>query len=194
MKVLYTSLKESTFKYKVVYWLQEIARNRNSFINKNNFDYALSKNDLLVNNYIQFREKHFNVIQRQFSQLIIYKVFITAGLLLVGGYLVLDQKMNIGQFVAAEIIILLIINSIEKLIVGLETLYDVLTAVEKIGLVTDLEIHESLKKSEPVTEDSHLTIETVDMNFRYPDDDKDIIKNINLKNYSRRKGICCGGK
>lgn len=178
---LYTSLKESTFKYKVVYWLQEIARNRNSFINKNNFDYALNKNDQLVNNYIQFREKHFNVIQRQFSQLIIYKVFITAGLLLVGGYLVLDQKMNIGQFVAAEIIILLIINSVEKLIVGLETLYDVLTAVEKIGLVTDLEIHESLKRSEPDTEDSHLTIETVDMNFRYPDDDKDIIKNINLK-------------
>lgn len=178
---LYTSLKESTFKYKVVYWLQEIARNRNSFINKNNFDYALNKNDQLVNNYIQFREKHFNVIQKQFSQLIIYKVFITAGLLLVGGYLVLDQKMNIGQFVAAEIIILLIINSIEKLIVGLETLYDVLTAVEKIGLVTDLEIHESLKKSEPVTAETHLTIETVDMNFRYPDDDKDIIKNINLK-------------
>ncbi len=178
---LYTSLKESTFKYKVVYWLQEIARNRNSFINKNNFNYALSKNDLLVNNYIQFREKHFYVIQRQFSQLILYKVFITAGLLLVGGYLVLDQKMNIGQFVAAEIIILLIINSIEKLIVGLETLYDVLTAVEKIGLVTDLEIHDGLKKSEPVTSDSHLTIETVDMNFRYPEDDKDIIKNINLK-------------
>ena len=178
---LYTSLKESTFKYKVVYWLQELARNRNSFINKNNFDYALNKNDQLVNNYIQFREKHFNVIQKQFSQLIIYKVFITAGLLLVGGYLVLDQKMNIGQFVAAEIIILLIINSIEKLIVGLETLYDVLTAVEKIGLVTDLEIHESLKKSEPVTAETHLTIETVDMNFRYPDDDKDIIKNINLK-------------
>jgi len=67
------------------------------------------------------------------------------------------------------------------LIVGLETLYDVLTAVEKIGLVTDLEIHDGLKKSEPVTSDSHLTIETVDMNFRYPEDDKDIIKNINLK-------------
>lgn len=121
-KGLYTSLKESSYKYKVVYWLQEIARNKNSFIKKNNFDYALNKNDQLVNNYLNYREKHFNVIQTQFSQLIIYKVLITAGLLLVGGYLVLDQKMNIGQFVAAEIIILLIINSVEKLIVGLETL------------------------------------------------------------------------
>jgi len=94
-----------------------------------------------VGDYLKFREMHFKIIQRQFSQLIVYKVFITAGLLLVGGLLVLDQKMNIGQFVAAEIIILLIINSIEKLIIGLETLYDVLTAVEKIALVADLEMH-----------------------------------------------------
>src|SRR5690606_15865976 len=136
---LNTSIKESTFKYKVAYWLQEIARNKNSFSRKNNFEYALDKNDKLVNNYISFREKHFNVIKRQFSQLIAYKVFITAGLLSVGGFLVLNQQMNIGQFVAAEIIILLIINSVEKLILGFETLYDVLTAVEKIGLVTDLE-------------------------------------------------------
>ncbi len=178
---LYTSLKESSFKYKVVYWLQEIARNKNSFTNKNNFQYALNKNDQLVNNYLQYREKHFNVIQRQFSQLIVYKVFITAGLLFVGGYLVLDQKMNIGQFVAAEIIILLITNSVEKLIVGLETLYDVLTAVEKIGLVTDLEIHENLNISDSNTVETHLAIETVDMSYKYPDDDKDIIKNINLK-------------
>lgn len=178
---LYTSLKESSYKYKVVYWLQEIARNKNSFIKKNNFDYALNKNDQLVNNYLNYREKHFNVIQTQFSQLIIYKVLITAGLLLVGGYLVLDQKMNIGQFVAAEIIILLIINSVEKLIVGLETLYDVLTAVEKIGMVTDLEIYESNKKLESDLSETHLTIETVDMCFRYPDDDKDTIKGINLK-------------
>ena len=180
-KGLYTSLKESSYKYKVVYWLQEIARNKNSFIKKNNFDYALNKNDQLVNNYLNYREKHFNVIQTQFSQLIIYKVLITAGLLLVGGYLVLDQKMNIGQFVAAEIIILLIINSVEKLIVGLETLYDVLTAVEKIGMVTDLEIYESNKKPESDLLETHLTIETVDMCFRYPDDDKDTIKGINLK-------------
>ena len=180
-KGLYTSLKESSYKYKVVYWLQEIARNKNSFIKKNNFDYALNKNDQLVNNYLNYREKHFNVIQTQFSQLIIYKVLITAGLLLVGGYLVLDQKMNIGQFVAAEIIILLIINSVEKLIVGLETLYDVLTAVEKIGMVTDLEIYESNKKPESDLSETHLTIETVDMCYRYPDDDKDTIKGINLK-------------
>jgi hypothetical protein len=48
--------------------------------------------------------------------------------------------MNIGQFVAAEIIILLVINSVEKN--RFETLYDVLTSVEKIGLITDMKLEE----------------------------------------------------
>jgi ABC-type bacteriocin/lantibiotic exporter with double-glycine peptidase domain len=57
-------------------------------------------------------------------------MIITASLSM-GGYLVLSQQMNIGQFVAAEIIILLVINSVEKIVIGLETLYDVLTSVKK---------------------------------------------------------------
>jgi ABC-type bacteriocin/lantibiotic exporter with double-glycine peptidase domain len=68
---------------------------------------------MLVSDYLNYREKHFSVIKTQFSQLIIL-IIITASLLSIGGYLVLSQQMNIGQFVAAEIIILLVINSVEK--------------------------------------------------------------------------------
>lgn len=76
----------------------------------------------------------------QFMQLIGFKVLVTFGLLVIGGALVLNQQMNIGQFVAAEIIILLVINSVEKLILGLETFYDVLTSIEKLGKVVDKEL------------------------------------------------------
>jgi hypothetical protein len=82
---------------------------------------------MLVSDYLNYREKHFSVIKTQFSQLF-FKI-ITASLLSIR-YLV-SQQMNIGQFVAAEIIILLVINSVEKIVMGLETLYDVLTSVEK---------------------------------------------------------------
>ena len=41
--------------------------------------------------------------------------------------------MNIGQFVASEIIILMILGAVEKLIGSLETIYDVLTSLEKIA-------------------------------------------------------------
>jgi ABC-type bacteriocin/lantibiotic exporter with double-glycine peptidase domain len=69
-----------------------------------------------------------------------FKVLVTAGLLIIGGILVLNQEMNIGQFVAAEIIILLVISSVEKLILGLESFYDILTSLEKIGQVVDKEL------------------------------------------------------
>lgn len=175
-----TSMKESKYKYKVASWLQEMARNNYSFRKKNNFDFALTKNDSLVANYLQSREKHFGVIKRQFIQLIIFKIIITSGLLLIGGFLVLNQQMNIGQFVAAEIIILLVINSVEKIIIGLETFYDVLTSIEKIGQITDLEI-EKQEESQASICFNKIIIEVEDLSFKFPDSDKLILENINLK-------------
>lgn len=177
---LETSLKESKFKYKVASWLQEIARNNYSFKNDLNYEFSLQKNNNLVSDYLNYREKHFNVIQRQFSQLIVFKVIITASLLLIGGFLVLSQEMNIGQFVAAEIIILLVINSSEKIIFGLETFYDVLTSIEKIGQVTDLELEEE----NDFNIDScytNISIETENLSFKFPDSDIEILKSISLK-------------
>ena len=177
---LASSLKESKYKYKVASWLQEIARNSFSFRKQDNFDFALNKNNILVDEYLNYREKHFKVIKRQFSQLIVFKVIITASLLLIGGYLVLNQKMNIGQFVAAEIIILLVINSVEKIIVGLESLYDVLTSVEKIGQIVDLNIEEPQSKNQDYCF-TNITLETENLRFKFPDSTDAVLDKINLK-------------
>lgn len=177
---LETSMKESKFKYKVANWLHEMARNNYSFKSEINYDFALQKNNLLVTDYLNYREKHFNIIKRQFSQLIIFKVIITAGLLLIGGFLVLSQKMNIGQFVASEIIILLVINSVEKIILGLETFYDVLTSIEKIGEITDLEIEEEIS-SENAACYTSINLEAENIGFKFPDTNKKIINDISLK-------------
>ena len=175
-----TSLKESKYKYKVVSWLQEIARNNFSFRKNENFDFAQQKNDYLVSEYLSYREKHFGIIKRQFSQLIFFKIIITASLLIIGGFLVIQQQMNIGQFVAAEIIILLVINSVEKIVIGLDTFYDVLTAVEKIGQVTDLEI-EHVNDIEINSCYTNLTLETENIKFKFPDANDYTLENINLK-------------
>ena len=189
---LETSMKESKFKYKVAGWLQEIARNNNSFKKNLAFNFSLQKNDDLVSDYLTYREKHFNIIKRQFSQLIVFKVIITLSLLLIGGYLVLNQQMNIGQFVAAEIIILLVINSVEKIIVGLETFYDVLTAVEKIGQVTDMNTEDSDDVEENPSNYSNISIETEKLCFRFPDSLNDILSSINLKVEQGEKIVLIG--
>ena len=177
---LTTSLKESKYKYKVASWLQEIGRNNFSFRKKSNFEFALSKNDKLVAEYLNYREKHFGIIKRQFIQLIAFKIIITAGLLFIGGYLVLNQKMNIGQFVAAEIVILLVINSVEKIVVGLETLYDVLTAVEKIGQISDLQMEETSNETIDFCY-NNISLETENISFKFPMDADYVISAIDLK-------------
>lgn len=180
-KGLETSLFESKYKYKVATWLQELARNSSTFKKDNQFLFGLQKNDTLVQEYLKYRESHFEVLKRQFSQLIIFKIIITASLLLIGGFLVLNQQMNIGQFVAAEIIILLVINSVEKIILGLETFYDVLTSIEKIGTVTDLDIERENHSKRSIKSFESITLEADEISFKYPDSTDSILNNINLK-------------
>ncbi|RDI54750.1 peptidase domain-containing ABC transporter [Flavobacterium glaciei] len=177
---LETSLKESKFKYKVAGWLQELARNNYSFKNDLHYNFGLQKNNNIAADYLKYREKHFNVIQRQFTQLIIFKILITGGLLSIGGFLVLSQQMNIGQFVAAEIIILLVIASVEKIIIGLETFYDVLTSIEKIGQVSDLQLDEETNFDSDICY-ANISLEIENLTFKFPDSEKEILSNISLK-------------
>jgi len=178
-KGLQTSLMESKMKYKVAHWIQEVARTVVSFKLSGNTNLAMNKNDYLVGKYLKARESHFKILILQFTQMIGFKVIVTASLLLIGGGLVLSQEMNIGQFVAAEIIILLVIASVEKLIIGLESFYDVLTSIEKIGQVVDKEL-ESQTGEKPMFKDS-FSIELDDVFYKVEDKNRPILKNISLK-------------
>ena len=174
---LETSLEESKHKYKVAHWLQEVARSVISFKISGKTSLALNTNDELVSDYLVARENHFKILMLQFFQMIGFKVIVTAGLLLIGGFLVLNQKMNIGQFVAAEIIVLLVINSVEKLILGLESFYDVLTSIEKLGQVMDKPIE---KQTGELLVNDTIAIELKEVNYKVDNNEKSILKNIDL--------------
>ncbi len=180
-KGLETSLKESKYKYSIAHWLQEIARARISFKLAGKTDLPMDKMDSHVDSYISSRDEHFKVLINQYILMLVFKVLVAAGLLIVGSILVMEQQMNIGQFVAAEIIILLVISSVEKLILSLETIYDVLTSLEKIGQVTDLELDESTGID--IYESSNgkaLKVELQNIEFSYPYSDKLIFKDLSL--------------
>ena len=135
-----SSMEESKSKYKIANWLLEIAHARVSFKMAGHNRLHVNKTDKYLNDYLNAREKHFRVLVQQYSFLIAFKVIIALTLLLVGGLLVLNEQMNIGQFVASEIIILLVLSSVEKIILSIDIVYDVITAIEKVGEVTDLKL------------------------------------------------------
>jgi len=145
---LQTSLEESEYKYQVVGWLEEVARVLKSFRFSRLSNLPVEKTDKLVTGYLDARTRHFKILVIQYWALIVFKILITAGMLVVGGILLVENKINIGQFVASEIVILTVLSSVEKLIQSLDKIYDVLTSVEKLGKVLD----------KPLEEDSTLTL------------------------------------
>ena len=174
-----TSLDESKNKYKVAHWIQEVARSIISFKLSGKTSLAMNKTDALVSDYLSARESHFKILVIQFIQMIGFKVLVTLGLLLIGGILVLNQEMNIGQFVAAEIIILLVISSVEKLILGLETFYDLLTSLEKLGQVVDKEL-EPQQGEKPFKDDESFVVELDNVSYNVPGRSKHIIDSVSL--------------
>jgi ABC-type bacteriocin/lantibiotic exporter with double-glycine peptidase domain len=137
-KGLEASLMESKYKYKIAHWLEEVARTLESFRLASTSNLPLEKMDNYVNNYLYYRKKHFKVLIGHFLSITIFKIAITAGLLIVGTLLVVDGQITLGQFVASEVVIILVVASVEKLVVSMDIIYDLLTSAEKIGNVTDI--------------------------------------------------------
>jgi len=133
-----TSIEESNYKYKVVGFFGEMARTLKSFKSIQNSKLNLSKTDKNVEGYLLARTKHFQILLFQYKALIFFKVSLSILMLTLGTYLLLNQQLNIGEFIAAEIVILMVISAVEKLIVSLDSLYDVITGLEKLASVTEL--------------------------------------------------------
>jgi ABC-type bacteriocin/lantibiotic exporter with double-glycine peptidase domain len=177
---LQTSMDESKNKFLIVHWLQELARANTTFKLAGKTNLPLERVNKQTEKYLESRESHFEILKKQYGLLIAFKVLVALGLLLIGGLLVIDQQMNIGQFVAAEIIIILLVNSVEKLILSLETIYDVLTALEKIGQVTDLELEQEGGMA-ILNSDAGFEIELNAVDYNYPSEKAKIINGLNLK-------------
>jgi len=191
-KGMESSLRESDYKYAVGSWLEEIARALPSFKFSRSASLNMQNTDKLVTGYLTHRTIHFNVLLVQYWSLVAFKIAITASMLIVGVILLVNQLLNIGQFVAAEIVILLIIASVEKIMVNLDTVYDVLTSVEKLGKLTDKPLEED-GNIELAAENNGLSIEMSNVSFNYEEADNNLVlSNINLSIASNEK-VCIMG-
>lgn len=188
-----SSIKESKYKYEVVFWLEEIARALETFKLAGNTELTTDKADQFTLKYLEYRTKHFKIIALQYSTIILFKMLITAGLLILGSYLVINKEINVAQFVASEIVIILVMSSTEKLISSMETIYDVFTAIDKVGYVTDIPIEnqEGINFSNMDT-DKGMKVTTNNISYRHQESTHYAIKNINLEILPNQK-VCISG-
>ncbi len=188
---LKTSLEESEYKYAIAAWLEEVARVLKSFRFSRGTHLPVQKTDVLVGNYLDARTRHFKILLFQYWALIGFKIVITAGMLVVGGVLLVRNQINVGQFVAAEIVVITVLSAVEKLIQSLEKGYDVLTSVEKLGKVIDNEIEEH-GMLELKDEPSGLSLTFQKLGFGYSADSM-VLNDLNFGIKSGEK-VCIMGR
>ncbi|MBL7827042.1 MAG: ATP-binding cassette domain-containing protein [Saprospiraceae bacterium] len=178
-----TSLKESKFKYKLAYWLEEVGRVAATFKLAGDNSFPLRRADELTIEYMNSRAKHWRVLMTKFISGVAFRVLVMGGFLVLGSLLVMQNELNIGQFVASEILIFFVIESVEKLILLHETGYDVLTAAEKLGQFTDLELEreDGIKLEMTGLKEKGISVEMRDLCYRYDDDERLVLNQINLK-------------
>ena len=174
-----SSIDESDKKYEVASWLEDIAASIKTFKLNSKTEIHVAETDNRVVNYLNNRTSHFRVLVIQYKTIIAFKVIITLVMLVIGTYLLVNQQLNIGAFIATEIVVLTIMTAVEKLIISLESYYDVIAALSKLNKVTDLP-EEDLGAITLENQNSGFEIEFKEVNFAF-NDYQMILENVNFK-------------
>jgi ABC-type bacteriocin/lantibiotic exporter with double-glycine peptidase domain len=191
-KALNAGLEYSRYKYKTAYWIEEVANASSTFKLAGKTELPLSKIDEYLLNYLSKREYYYKWINVQYVILNISKIIYVLGFLLIGGIMVMEQKMNIGQFVASEVLIITIINGLDKIIHTLKNFYDTLISLEKLAEVTDLILEKNKSGSLYSSSEGGMSISIRHLNFKYPLSEKNVLHDINLDIISGEKVLITG--
>ncbi|MBX3394368.1 MAG: ABC transporter ATP-binding protein [Phycisphaerae bacterium] len=173
-----TSIQESRAKYAVAAALEELARYPLVFKLAGAADFARRRADALAVHYVQTRSSHFSVVLRQTIGFTTLQVIAATALLSIGGGLVLEGQLTLGQLVAAELIVTSILATFSKLGKQLENVYDLLAAVDKLGHLMDL----PLERADGMAEQSRTDapgLRIIGASFAF-EEQKPVFTNFNL--------------
>jgi putative ABC transport system ATP-binding protein len=135
---LKTAIYESKSKYKVGSWLEELARVNLHFKTTNRKNAAIEKSEVLIKDYLTKRGSHFRKLFAQKVFLLVIYAFMSALVLGLGGFLVIKGELSLGQLVAAELIVTVILSGLSGSGRYLESFYDLYAAVDKISVFNEL--------------------------------------------------------
>jgi len=186
-----TAITESRAKYAVAAALEEMARYPLVFKLAGAAEFARARADALAIDYVESRRRHFSILLRQIVGFIALQVIAATVLLTLGGFLVIDGQLTLGQLVAAELIVSGVLASLAKFGKTLENVYDLMAAVEKLGHLLDLPLE---RETGATFTRAHadLSVELRDLTFGFPNQ-RPVISSLNLR-LNPREHICIVGR
>jgi len=157
-----TSIAESYAKFDMAAWLEELAKCPHTFRFGRGGDLAHARADALAEAYVQARRRHFSVVWRQNLFALLLEAVGSTVLLGLGGWLVINRQLTLGQLVAGELMATLVLSAISKLGKYIETFYDLQAALDKLGVIDQLPLEGVGGEILPVAErPMHVVAEVV---------------------------------
>lgn len=176
-RAIRTGIDLSHAKHGTAAWLESIGYSNGFFKSQRRIDYALDRTDDYTRNYIDERKRHF---RQHFAQTLCFLVMYAAAsavLLGLGGWLVIQNQLTLGQLVAAELVLSVAFFGVAQLGTYLTYFYDLCAAVEELSMFYDVE-QEAPGGEDPVTGDDHALVfngvrgtarhEEAEFNFEIP--------------------------
>jgi putative ABC transport system ATP-binding protein len=141
-----TSIEISHEKYNAAHWLESVGASDGFYKTSRHLDYAMARSDEVAAAYVAAHKRHYGFALPQNIALLLLYALASAGLLALGGWLVIQQQLSIGQLVAAELILAGVFLGISQLGSYLDDFYDLVASVEELSLLYAIP-----QEPEPVT-------------------------------------------
>lgn len=137
-KGLVSAEKECAEKHQIGAWLEELLTNRYLFRFNRYHQYATQQTDKRLVSFLKARNLHFKQLLKHQIGFYLLAAIASSLLLGLGGYLVINNQISLGQLVAAEIVLGALIYAFKRFGVLLENYYDLVASEHKIDLVLNL--------------------------------------------------------
>ncbi len=162
-----TAVIESRAKYKVADWLMELGTHSLTLRGGRGTDWAVRRADELLVGYVRARRQNFAILRRQIIGALLLQALASSTLLGLGGTLVILGQLTIGQLVAAELIVSAVVLGVLKFTKHMESYYDLLAGLDKLGYFDDLKSERSDGESRTFPERAEVLLRKVTV--RAPD-------------------------
>jgi putative ABC transport system ATP-binding protein len=135
-----TAIEESITKYRVAHWLQDVIASPSAFKTGGGETLAVQRANQLTTEYVQARQRQFRVVIRQVAFAIGLQAVASTAVLALGGWLVIDGQLTLGQLVASELVVTVVVGAFAKAGKSLEKFYDLMAGIDKVGHLIDVPI------------------------------------------------------
>jgi len=153
-----TAIDESKSKYALVAWLEIVARNLLTFKSDGGPQWAADRTDTLAHAYLTTKRAHYRVLLRQTIGSVSLYALASTALLAIGGFLVINGQLTLGQLVASELIVSSVLAALIKFGKQLESFYDLMAGVDKIGHLLDLPLETERGAAPPIPGPAALVV------------------------------------